>query len=177
MQQSECPLQLAQNRPVVDYRSGVLASLVAEAVFIGTVMMISAARGMDPWMVTRVPGSFVLGPSATQPPGFVPGDVLIGMLMHLGLGILVGLIYATLLPRLGLSPVVGGLITAAILYALGFWVLPLVFPRWLAPFWLPPTGRLLQAVAHAVYGGVFGLTYLWLLGCPPFGVDTSRELF
>lgn len=54
---------------------------------------------------------------------------------------------------------VGGLITGAVLYALGFWVLPLLFPVGLAPFWLPPLGKLLQAMAHAVYGVVFGFAY------------------
>lgn len=143
----------------VNYRAGVVASLVAEAVFIAMVMMVSWVRGMDPWMVTRVPASFLLGPDAVQPPGFVAGDVLLGMLMHLLMAIAVGLIYAALLPRLGPSPVVGGLITAAVLYGMGFWVLPLLFPVWLAPFWLPPVGKMLQAVAHVVYGVVFGLVY------------------
>jgi hypothetical protein len=137
----------------------VVASLVAEAVFIAMVAMVSWVRGMDPWMVTRVPASFLLGPVAVQPPGFVAGDVLLGMLMHLAMAIAVGLIYAALLPRLGLSPISGGLITGAVLYAMGFWVLPLLFPVWLAPFWLPPVGRMLQAVAHVVYGVLFGLVY------------------
>lgn len=143
----------------VNFAAGVIASLVAEAVFIAMVAMVSAIRGMDPWMVTRVPASFLLGPAAVQPPGLVPGDVLIGMLMHLWMGIFVGLIYAALLPRLGVSPVVGGLMAGAVLYVMGFWLLPLLFPVWLAPFWLPTTGKVLQAVAHAVYGVVFGLAY------------------
>jgi hypothetical protein len=46
-----------------------------------------------------------------------------------------------------------------VLYLLGFWALPLLFPVWLSPFWLPPMGRALQAVAHAVYGVVFGVAY------------------
>lgn len=141
------------------YSAGVAASLIAEAVFVAMVAMVSALRGMDPWMVTRMPGSFLLGPDAVQPPGFVSGDVLVGMMMHLWLGILVGLIYAALLPRLGLSPLTGGLLAGAVLYLLGFWLLPLLFPFWLSPFWLPPTDRALQAMAHAVYGVVFGTAY------------------
>lgn len=141
------------------YGAGVIASLVAEAVFIAIVMMASWLRGTDPWMVTRMPGSFLLGPDAVRPPGFEPGDVLIGMLAHLGLGILVGLLYAALRPRLGVSPVAGGLITGGILYALGFWILPLAFPEWLAPFSLPPMEKMLEAVTHAVYGWVFGVVF------------------
>lgn len=141
------------------FRAGVAASLVAEVVFIAMVMMVAWVRGKDPWMVTRVPASMLLGPEAVHPPGFIPGDVAFGLLMHLLLAILVGVIYAGLLPRLGLSPIAGGLITGAVLYVIGFWALPLLFPSWLAPFWLPPTGRALQAVAHAVYGAVFGFSY------------------
>lgn len=141
------------------YGAGIAASLVAETAFILMVMMVSWMRGMDPWMVTRVPGAFVLGPAAATPPGFAPTDVAVGLAMHLVLAIIVGALYAALLPRTGLSPIAGGLVTAAILYTLGFWALPLLFPGWLAPFWLPPTGRALQAVAHAVYGTVFGWTY------------------
>jgi hypothetical protein len=73
-------------------------------------------------------------------------------------------IYAALLPRLGVSAVAGGLITAATLYTRGFWILPLLFPVWLAPFWLPAPGRALQEVAHAVYGIVFGWAFRRLSG-------------
>lgn len=144
------------------YPAGVGASLAAEAVFIVMVAVVLALQGKDPWMVARIPASFLLGPDAVHPPGWVTGDVLLGLLMHLWLGVLVGLVYAALLPRLRLSPVAGGLVAGAILYALGFWILPLLFPEWLAPFWLPPTGRALQAGAHAVYGVAFGWTYAGL---------------
>lgn len=143
----------------VRYRSGVAASLAAEAVFMAMVAGVALIRGMDPWMVIRMPASFLLGADSMRPPGFVPDEVVIGLLMHLGLGILVGVLYAALLPRLGLPPVAGGLITGAMLYLLGFWILPLLFPVWLAPFWLPPTGKLLQALAHAIYGLAFGSVY------------------
>lgn len=132
---------------------------MAEAVFMTMVAGVALLRGKDPWMVVRVPASFLMGTDAVQPPGFVPGEAAVGLLMHVLLGVLVGIIYAALLPRLGVSPLVGGLITGAVLYLLGFWILPLLFPVWLAPFWLPATGKLLQAMAHAVYGLVFGWVY------------------
>jgi hypothetical protein len=155
-------MRLPEPRP--DYRAGVAASLIAEAVFMLMVAMVSLLRGMDPWMVARVPGSFLLGPEAVQPPGFVPGDVLLGLLMHLALGVVVGIVLAMLLPRLAISPITGGLIAGAVLYGLGFWLLPQLFPRRLAPFWLPPVGRALQAVAHLVYGLVFGYAHRRLAG-------------
>lgn len=150
-------MRLPEGQP--DYRAGVAAALIAEAAFVMMVAGVALARGRDPWMVTRVPGSFVLGPAAVHPPGFIPGDVLIGLLMHLWLGILVGVVYAALLPRLGSSPMEGGLVAGALLYGVGFWLLPQLLPVWLAPFWLPSTGRALQAVAHAFYGLVLGYAY------------------
>lgn len=118
-----------------------------------------AMRGMDPWRVFRMPGAFVLGPDAVNPPGLVLHEVIVGLLIHLWLAILVGLVYAALLPRLRVSPVQGGLIAGALLYALGFWLLPHLFPEWLAPFRLPAVDRALQAVAHGVYGAVFGAAF------------------
>lgn len=141
----------------------MVASLTAEAVFMIMVAGVALMRGKDPWMVARVPASFLLGTDAVQPPGFVTDEVAVGLVMHLVLGVLVGVLYAALLPRLGVSPLVGGLITGAVLYLFGFWILPLLFPVWLAPFWLPATGKLLQAIAHAVYGLVFGWVYRGLV--------------
>lgn len=141
------------------YGAGVAASLIAEAAFMMMVAMVSGVRGMDPWKVARVPGSFLLGPAAVEPAGFVVGDVLIGLLLHIWLGIVVGLIYAALLPALEIPAIAGGLIAGAALYALGFWALPLLFPAWLAPFWLPAVDRALQAMAHAIYGIVFGFAF------------------
>lgn len=141
------------------YRTGVLASLLAEAVFVAVVAAAAALRDGDPWRVIRVPGSFVSGPDAVEPSGFVAGDVAVGTTLHLGMAVLVGWIYAALLPRLGLQPITGGLITGAVLYALGFWILPLAFPDRLAAFWLPPPGRALQAGAHAIYGMAFGVGF------------------
>ncbi len=153
------PESQPENRAQPNYRAGIAASVIAEAVFILMVATAALLRGMDPWTVARIPGSFLLGPAAVQPAGFVAGDVAIGLLMHLFLGILVGVVYAVLLPRLRVSAIAGGLITGAVLYALGFWILPLLFPVWLAPFWLPPMQKIMQAVAHAVYGWVFGYAY------------------
>jgi hypothetical protein len=147
------------DRPRGEHAAGIAASLAAEAVFIALVASIAGLRGKDPWGVTRVPASFLLGPEAIRPPGFVPGDVGLGIFLHLALGVLVGVLYAVFLPRLGVTPIAGGLIAGGVLYALGFWLLPILFPDWLAPFWLPPDGRALQALAHVVYGVVFGLVY------------------
>lgn len=139
--------------------AGIGAALVAEGVFVAMVALVNALRGQDAWSVVKVPASFFLGADVVRPAGFVPGDVLAGAVVHVVFSVLVGLAFAWLLPRSTLTPWAGGLVMAALLYVFGFWLLPLVFPRWLAPFWLPPTSRALQAVAHAVYGLVLGFVY------------------
>jgi hypothetical protein len=141
------------------YAAGITASLTAEAVFIAVNMPILAVMGKDVWAVARMPASLVAGPSVMEPPGFVPADVLLGLGMHVALGILVGVVYAVLLPRLGVSPIVGGLIAGAVLYLLGFGLLPAVFPDWLAPFRVPPLMHVIEIITHAVYGVVFGLAF------------------
>lgn len=141
------------------YAAGITASLIAEAVFIAVNMPILAVMGKDVWAVARMPGSLVAGPSVMEPPGLVPADVLLGLGMHASLGILVGLVYAALLPRLGVSPIAGGLIAGAVLYLFGFIILPAVFPGWLAPFRVPPLMHMIEIITHAVYGVVFGLAF------------------
>ncbi len=141
------------------YAAGITASLIAEAVFIAVNMPILAVMGKDAWAVARMPASLVAGPSVMEPPGFAPADVLLGLGMHVALSILVGVVYAVLLPRLGVSRLVGGLIAGAVLYLLGFVLLPAVFPDWLAPFRVPPLMHMIEIITHAVYGVVFGLAF------------------
>lgn len=141
------------------YGAGVAASLIAEAVFLLMVAGVAWLRDMDPWRVVRMPASLMVGPEAVNPPGFVPEDVLLGWGMHIALSIIVGLLYAFLLFSLDVSPLAGGLLVAGFLYFFGFWILPLVFRDWLAPFWLPPLGKALQLMAHTIYGIVLGISY------------------
>lgn len=150
---------LAQRSHSPAYGDGIVAALFAEAAFL--LMMTAAAllMGMDAWQPSRMAGALVLGPAAMVPAGFDAGDVLTGLGMHAGMAVLVGLLYALLLPRLRLSPIAGGILTGMLLYLFGFWVLPLLFPEWLAPFWVPTSGKILQAVTHTFYGVVFGWVY------------------
>jgi len=141
------------------YAAGIGASLIAEAAFVLLTMPVLAAMGGDIWAVVRMPAALIAGPEVMQPPGWVPEDLLLGLTMHIGLGVLVGVVYAFLLPRLGVAPVTGGLIAGAVLYLLGFVVLPAIFPEWLRPFRVPPVMHLVEILMHGVYGIVFGLAY------------------
>lgn len=142
-----------------DYRAGITASLVAEVAFIGIMMGLMAARGEDPWKVTRASASLVFGPSVAEPSGFVPGDVAKGLSMHVTYSVIAGGLYAALLPRLRLTPIQGGLVTGGVLYALGSYILPETLGEWVEPMQKSPKEKAMTAVMHAFYGVVFGLTY------------------
>lgn len=143
----------------VRYGAGIGASLVAEAAFVLFTMPILAAMGKDSWAVVRMPAAMVVGPEAMLPPGWAPVDILLGAAMHAGMAILVGVLYAVLLPRIGVSAVAAGLMAGATLYVVGFFVLPALFPEWLAPFRMSPVMHLVQIVMHGIYGFVFGWSY------------------
>lgn len=144
------------------YAAGIGASLIAEAAFIVLTVPVLAAMGRDIWAVVRMPAALVAGPPVMEPPGWVPADVLLGLSMHVGLGIVVGIFYALLLPRLALAPIIGGLLAGGLLYLIGFLLLPGIFPDWLAPFRVPPVMHAVEVLLHAVYGAVFGFAYLRL---------------
>ncbi len=144
------------------YGAGIGASLVAEAAFILGMMLILAAMGKDALAVVRLPAVMVVGPDAMLPQGWELLDVVLGGTMHVGMSILVGILYAVLVPRSGVSALAAGLMTGAALYVVGFLVLPSLFPGWLAPFRMSPVMHLVQIVMHAIYGIVFGRLYrLW----------------
>lgn len=143
----------------VCYGAGIGASLVAETVFILATMPLLAVMGKDMWAVVRMPAVLAVGPGVLQPPGWVAEDVLFGGAMHAGMSILVGVIYAVLLPRLGVNAVIGGLIAGAVLYLFGFLILPAIFPEWLAPFRVSPVMHVAEIVMHAAYGLVLGWSY------------------
>lgn len=149
----------APHRTRGHYGAGVAASLVAETAFVLLTMALAFVRGRDPWHVTRAPASMLVGPAAADPPGFAAGDVALGLATHGAMAVAVGLAYAALLPRLRWSPVAGGLLTAAVLYVIGFWILPALWPHWLSPMRLPMPERLVSAATHAAYGVVFGVAY------------------
>ena len=143
----------------VHYREGITASLVAEAAFTAVMMGLMAARGKDPWKPTRASASLVFGPGVAEPPGFVPGDVARGLTMHVMYSVIAGAMYAALLPRLRLTPVQGGLVTAGVLYALGSYILPATLDDWVEPMKKSTKEKAMTAVTHAFYGVVFGLAY------------------
>lgn len=147
----------AGRRPRV--RAGVYAALSAEAVFVGVVAAMSFLAGRDPWKVAKVPAAFLIGPAATRPEGFAAGDILLGLLMHLLFAALIGVLYGLLLRPLRLSPLTGGLLAGGLLYLFGFWLLPALFPEWLEPFRLPVAGKVMQALAHLIYGFALGLFF------------------
>ena len=82
------------------YPTGVAASLMAEVGFLFLAVAAMWLQGKSPWMPPRMPATLIVGPRALHPPGFVPHNIVLGLLMHLWLAVLVGGLYAALRPRL-----------------------------------------------------------------------------
>ena len=159
MSTSLSPRRRERNRRSPRYAAAIAASLVAETAFVALMMALMAARGKDPWKITRASASLVFGPEVAEPRGFVPGDVARGLSMHVTYSMIAGGLYAALLPRLRLTPVQGGLVTGGVLYALGSYILPATLGDWVEPMKKSPKEKAMTAVTHAFYGVVFGLAY------------------
>lgn len=105
----------------------------------------------------------VLGPAAAQAPGFAPGPVIVGSLIHIVLSAGLGALYSILkrrifkLPSDFGVPVLAGLVYGMVLWMVAYYI---ILPAMDAP--------LLQAYApafiiqHIVFGVVTGLVYTWL---------------
>ena len=143
----------------VHYTAGVVASLFAEVVFTVLGVAISALRNEDVWSTVKMPGTLVLGSDRTQTGSLLTSEIGVGILVHVLLAVLVGMIYSALLPHLRISPISGGVATGLILYLLGLWILPAAFPHWLSSWRVPLIDLLIELGTHAIYGVVFGMTY------------------
>ena len=141
------------------YTAGVVASLFAEVVFTALGVAISALRKEDVWGTVKMPGALVLGSDRTQTGSWLTSEIGVGILMHVLLAVLVGIIYSALLPRLRISPTSGGVAAGLILYLLGVWILPAAFPNWLTSWRVPLIDRAIELVTHLIYGVVFGMAY------------------
>lgn len=126
---------------------GILSGLLAAAIM-AVVWMLFASRGGDLWRPMKLIAATVLGESAIHSSGFQPIPVLLGIALHLLMGILMGVFFTWL----GGYLTVGAATSWGLIFGLAIWVimqfgiLPVINP-WMAEF--PPIPF---AISHALFG-------------------------
>lgn len=139
---------------------GAIAGIVAGLVMTAWKMAEAVASGAGLWRPPNLIATIVLGQSADT--GTFLGDAfLVGMVLHLGTSIAMGVVYATLLARPLRNARALTEVAVLICYALISWAVYqwLVMP-WLAPIMNRETTALSLAVAHVVFA--LGFAVYWL---------------
>ena len=157
------PQSSASPLPDVIGLGGAIAGLAGGVAMAIVAALLSASMGQDIWHEPKRIAVIVYGPAALISPGFDPGPVLVGSLIHLLVAALLGAIFGIVTRRwLHLTSDFGTPVMAGLVYGLLIWmvayfvVLPLVNPVLLevyAPAFI---------IQHVVYGVVLGLVYMWL---------------
>ena len=157
------PQSSASPLPDVIGLGGAIAGLAGGVAMAIVAALLSASMGQDIWHEPKRIAVIVYGPAALISPGFDPGPVLVGSLIHLLVAALLGAIFGIVTRRwLHLTSDFGTPVMAGLVYGLLIWmaayfvVLPLLNPALLEVY----TPAFI--IQHVVYGVVLGLVYMWL---------------
>ena len=157
------PQSSASPLPDVIGLGGAIAGLAGGVAMAIVAALLSASMGQDIWHEPKRIAVIVYGPTALISPGFDPGPVLVGSLIHLLVAALLGAIFGIVTRRwLHLTSDFGTPVMAGLVYGLLIWmvayfvVLPLINPVLLEVY----TPAFI--IQHVVYGVVLGLVYMWL---------------
>lgn len=145
--------------------AGALAGLGGGLAMTIVAALLTSALDQDLWLQPKVIASLVLGPSASEAAGFVLGPVVLGLLIHLLVATLLGVVFARFMHHIARLPSdfgvpeVAGVVFGLLIWAVAYFVvLPVVAPGLLGIY---APALLIQ---HLVYGASTGLLYAWL--CP-----------
>jgi len=140
--------------------AGALAGLGGGLAMTIVSALLTRALDQDLWLQPKVIASLVLGSSATTSAGFAAAPVLLGLLIHLAVAALLGVLFELFMRRITRLPSDYGVPeVAGLAYGLLIWlaayfiVLPLLAPALLSIY---APALLIQ---HLVYGAVTGLLY------------------
>jgi hypothetical protein len=136
--------------------AGIIAGLIAGIAMAMVAMMLMPMMGRDMWSPVKLMAGTFQGEAALEGGA---GTILLGMMIHMGMSAVLGLIFALIVGALGWAGL-WALIVAGIVYALIVWAvnqyatLPVV-DKVMAER-MPPMAF---AVTHVFYGAVLG----WLV--------------
>lgn len=148
--------QSTRMEQIVDWRSAIIAGLVAGLVFLLAEMIGRAAvTGGSPWITTRYIAAIVMGEGALPPPPTFDAVIfVVALLVNFGLALLFTMILAAIIHEWNLVTgiVVGALFGLAI-YAINYYTFTRFFP------WFFPVRNWTDILSHLLFGAVAGGVY------------------
>lgn len=141
---------------VYPYQAGIVGGVVAGVVMALVMAGWGAATGRGIWFPVNLIAATVLRHLQNEPlemlSQFYLAGAVVGTLIHLGLSMVLGFVFAMLLPTLPGSAVVWSVIISPILWFVAqYLALPLMNPRMYALIDHPSF-----AIAHVVYSAILG---------------------
>jgi len=144
--------------------AGVVGGLALSVLFTASSTLL---MGADVWAPPKMAFSLIAGPDVVRS-GFELTPVLGGLVVHFGLSILFGVLFAALSVGLPLGPATLGAVYGFVLYTTNIVFVPSLFPRW-AGHMFPPNALMhaVSVVEHVVFGIVVGWCYRASRRLPP----------
>lgn len=141
---------------IVDWRSAVIAGLVAGLVFLLAEMIGRAAvTGGSPWIVVRYIAAIVMGENVLPPPPTFDAVIfVVALLVNFVLAVIFSMILAAIIHEweLVVGIVIGALFGLAI-YAINYYTFTRFFP------WFFPVRNWTDILSHVLFGAVAGGVY------------------
>lgn len=139
----------------LNLKAGVLAGLIAGAVFMMMEMGLVAMAGNSPWGPPRMIAAIVMGEGVLPPPATFDLTILMAaMAVHFMLSIAIGVAFAFLARRFGLVMAVGvGAVLGLGLYVVNFYGFTAIFP------WFAMARNTISIISHIAFGMVLGLSW------------------
>ena len=148
----------------INWGAAIRASLIAGVVFlILELALVAAVGGESMWAPPRMIGAIILGQDVLPPPAtFHLGSFVAAMIVHFGLAVIYGVIFALVTDRaawtLGVATGVGLLFGLAI-YAVNFYGMTAFLP------WFSMARNGISIFAHAAFWLVLGYSYRKFAPC------------
>lgn len=142
----------------IDLKAAALAGIIAGIVFLMLEMLlVILVDGMSPWGPPRMMAAIAMGKGVLPPPASFDLPIMaVAMMVHFGLSIVLGIVFAALVGQRAMSNAafvaVGSLFGAAV-YFVNFYGMTALFP------WFAMARNLNSLFAHVVFGGVLALAY------------------
>ena len=142
----------------INWGAVIKASLIAGLVFLVLELaLVATVGGESMWGPPRMIGAILLGEDVLPPPAtFHLASFLAALVVHFGLAIIYGVIFALVADRaawtLGVETAVG-LLFGITIYAVNFYGMTALFP------WFAMARNGISIFAHAAFGLVLGYSY------------------